>query len=179
MRAPNKFRPQLSISRFLEQSRFRASSPCSSHPPLIRQAGDTRHLEPEPPGFPHLVINPDSGCGIEGRYRRWMTRGHKKTPKQSLRGFSIKAWQFPTFAWKTSTLSSALSGFTSEFEMGSGGTHSLWSPDKSVGHQKYPHRYLRSPGRSTSCLIRKIVHSHMAFTHAKNLGVIWSSLTGN
>ena len=37
------------------------------------------------------------------------------------------AWQFPTFAWG-STLSSALSGFTSEVGMGSGGSHSLWPP---------------------------------------------------
>ena len=44
----------------------------------------------------------------------------------------IRAWQFPTFAWQTATLSSALNGFTSEFGMGSGGSHSLWSPSKRV-----------------------------------------------
>jgi hypothetical protein len=44
----------------------------------------------------------------------------------------LSAWQFPTFTWQTATLSSALSGFTSEFGMGSGGSRSLWSPSNSV-----------------------------------------------
>ncbi len=48
------------------------------------------------------------------------------------RGLVFGAWQFPTFAWQTATLSSALSGFTSEFGMGSGGSRSLWSPSKLV-----------------------------------------------
>ena len=47
-------------------------------------------------------------------------------------GWGLRAWQFPTFAWQTATLSSALNGFTSEFGMGSGGSHSLWSPSKLV-----------------------------------------------
>jgi hypothetical protein len=42
------------------------------------------------------------------------------------------AWRFPTFARQTAALSSALSGFTSEFGMGSGGARSLWSPSNSV-----------------------------------------------
>ena len=56
----------------------------------------------------------------------------KKKPKTLVLGFNIRAWQFPTFAWQTATLSSALSGFTSEFGMGSGGSRSLWSPSKLV-----------------------------------------------
>ena len=36
------------------------------------------------------------------------------------------------FHMATATLSSALSGFTTEFEMGSGGSHSLWSPGNSA-----------------------------------------------
>ena len=36
------------------------------------------------------------------------------------------------FHMGTPTLSSALNGFTSEFEMGSGGSHSLWPPGKPV-----------------------------------------------
>ena len=56
----------------------------------------------------------------------------KKKPKTKILGFNIRAWQFPTFAWQTATLSSALSGFTSEFGMGSGGSRSLWSPSKLV-----------------------------------------------
>jgi hypothetical protein len=41
----------------------------------------------------------------------------------------IRAWQCPTFA-PESALSSALSGFTSEVGMGSGGSRSLWPPGK-------------------------------------------------
>ena len=47
------------------------------------------------------------------------------------RGFGIKAWQCPTFAWGDPTLSSALSVFTSEFGKGSGGSRSLWPPGNS------------------------------------------------
>ena len=42
------------------------------------------------------------------------------------------AWQCPTFTWGGPTLSSALSVFTSEFGMGSGGSRSLLPPDKLV-----------------------------------------------
>ena len=37
------------------------------------------------------------------------------------------------FHMANATLSSARRGFTSEFGKGSGGSHSLWSPDKRVG----------------------------------------------
>lgn len=56
----------------------------------------------------------------------------QKKPGRLGLGFVLRAWQFPTFAWQTATLSSALSGFTSEFGMGSGGSRSLWSPSKLV-----------------------------------------------
>ncbi len=56
----------------------------------------------------------------------------KKNPSLLAWVFKIRAWQFPTFTWQTATLSSALNGFTSEFGMGSGGSHSLWSPSKRV-----------------------------------------------
>ena len=60
-------------------------------------------------------------------------RRQKKTqPQRRLGFFGIRAWRFPTFAWQIATLSSALSGFTSEFGMGSGGSRSLWSPGKLV-----------------------------------------------
>ena len=60
-------------------------------------------------------------------------RRQKKTqPQRRLGFFGIRAWRFPTFAWQIATLSSALSGFTSEFGMGSGGPRSLWSPGKLV-----------------------------------------------
>ena len=60
---------------------------------------------------------------------------HKqKSPIRNLSGLIVKirAWQFSTFAWQPATLSSTLNGFTSEFGMGSGGSHSLWSPSKLV-----------------------------------------------
>jgi hypothetical protein len=44
--------------------------------------------------------------------------------------FEIKAWRCPTLTWGDPTLPSALSVFTSEFEMESGGSHSLLPPGK-------------------------------------------------
>ena len=70
------------------------------------------------------------------RMRNIASKNNKKTgkkkPKTIILGFNLSAWQFPTFAWQTATLSSALNGFTSEFGMGSGGSRSLWSPSKLV-----------------------------------------------
>ena len=56
----------------------------------------------------------------------------KKNPHTQISngGFRIKAWQCPTFTWGDPTLSSALSSFTSEFGMGSGGSNSLLPPGK-------------------------------------------------
>ncbi len=57
----------------------------------------------------------------------------KKNPGSgSSLGLGLSAWRFPTFARQPVALSSALSGFTSEFGMGSGGSRSLWSPSKRV-----------------------------------------------
>ena len=56
---------------------------------------------------------------------------NKKKPISNETGFFIfKAWQCPTLTWGSPTLPSALSIFTSEFGMGSGGTYSLLSPSK-------------------------------------------------
>lgn len=60
---------------------------------------------------------------------------YKKTPGDCSRGvfiFNLNAWQCPTFTWDDPTLSSALSSFTSEFGMDSGGSYTLWPPDKPV-----------------------------------------------
>ena len=43
----------------------------------------------------------------------------------------IKSLAMTYFHMANATLSSALSSFTSEFGMGSGGSHSLWSPGNS------------------------------------------------
>src|SRR6185437_15938927 len=48
------------------------------------------------------------------------------------RAFVFRAWRCHTFACGDRKLASALSCFTSEFGMGSGGSHSLWSPGKPV-----------------------------------------------
>ena len=45
----------------------------------------------------------------------------------------LDAWQCPTLTWGDPTLPSALSVFTSECGMGSGGSRSLWPPGKPVG----------------------------------------------
>ena len=47
-------------------------------------------------------------------------------------GFWIGAWRCPTLAWGDPTLPSAMTRFTAEFGMGSGGSTSLWSPGKRV-----------------------------------------------
>ena len=46
--------------------------------------------------------------------------------------FNLNAWRCPTLTWGDPTLPSALSVFTSEFEMESGGSHSLMLPGKLV-----------------------------------------------
>ena len=58
---------------------------------------------------------------------------HKKTLCSSLqRVLGLRAWRWPTLTWGNPTLPSALSRFTSEFGMGSGGSNSLWSSSNSV-----------------------------------------------
>ena len=58
----------------------------------------------------------------------------KPPPAGADEGFYyIYAWQCPTLTWGDPTLPSALSVFTSECEMGSGGSRSLWPPGKPVG----------------------------------------------
>ena len=43
-------------------------------------------------------------------------------------GFLKGAWRCPTLTWGDPTLPSAISHFTAEFGMGSGGSNFLWSP---------------------------------------------------
>ena len=57
----------------------------------------------------------------------------KKPPTRSAEGLvQIRSLAVTYFHMGTPTLSSAQSSFTSEFEMGSGGSHSLWPPGKNV-----------------------------------------------
>jgi hypothetical protein len=56
----------------------------------------------------------------------------KKTRTLLFGFFGIKASRCPTLTWGDPTLPSALSSFTSEFEMGSGGSYLLLSRDKLV-----------------------------------------------
>ena len=68
-------------------------------------------------------------------------------------------------------LPSALSGFTSEFGMGSGGSRSLWPPGKLV-----------AAASSDATANTESVQAGMLPTMtavSDRLGVIWSSLTGN
>ena len=71
--------------------------------------------------------------------------GHKKSRSLSGTAFSkLRAWRCPTLTWGDPTLPSALSIFTSEFEMGSGGSYSLLPPGKLVsenGEAAFPTIY--------------------------------------
>ena len=63
------------------------------------------------------------------------SRESKKSPVVVRpQGFDIGAWQCPTLTWGGPTLPSALSIFTSEFEMGSGGSYSLLPPGEKVNN---------------------------------------------
>ena len=55
---------------------------------------------------------------------------NEKTPAGWLGFLSFGAWRCPTLTWGSPTLPSALTCFTSEFEKDSGGSTSLWPPDK-------------------------------------------------
>ncbi len=57
---------------------------------------------------------------------------YKKSPITMNEALIFDAWQCPTLAWGDPKLPSAIRRFTSEFEMGSGGTNALWSPGKLV-----------------------------------------------
>src|SRR5699024_2631700 len=63
------------------------------------------------------------------------THYHKKRPVTNVTGLLLGVWQCPTLTRGGPALPSALSGFTSEFGMESGGTHLLWPPDKLVNNQ--------------------------------------------
>jgi hypothetical protein len=54
--------------------------------------------------------------------------------------FRIRSLAMTDFCMDKTTLSLALNGFTSEFGMGSGGAHLLWSP----GRNWYPAAYRRT-----------------------------------
>ena len=94
----------------------------------------------------------------------------KKTQPRGL-GFRIRAWRFPTFAWQSATLSLALSGFTSEFGMGSGGTRSLWSPGKRVSSRSSARR-----SGSGSCCLEPSPSAHSGFVLLGNLYTLVCSL---
>ncbi len=112
-----------------------------------------------------------------------------RTPRAKSPGiFYLKPWRCPTFTWGNPTLSSALSSFTSEFEMGSGGSHSLWPPGKLAlnycrtdapsGKLKIPREARVLHENSESCKRLGLLHS--PYQQRSNcLSVIWSSLTVN
>ena len=70
--------------------------------------------------------------GMPDNTQSWGLRKTKKAATFRLRPSQLGAWRCPTLTWGDPTLPSALSGFTSEFEMGSGGSYSLLPPGKPV-----------------------------------------------
>ena len=135
----------------------------------------------------------------------YMTRGRdrlvsdplksaKKNPIISDRVFRFKAWRCPTLTWGGPTLPSALSCFTSEFGMGSGGSNSLLPPDKLVEKSKSDtvlqvsdSYFSKLESQYTLSITSNILyiqvltnkHPLRIFQLSKTLGVIWSSLTVN
>ncbi len=71
------------------------------------------------------------------------------------------AWRCPTLTWGDPTLPSALTCFTSEFGMDSGGSTSLWPPDKFVNSGKLKKIKKRSkfvqPKSLTSTALSRLV----------------------
>lgn len=74
----------------------------------------------------------------------------KNPGRNSDRGFSFNSLAVSYFHTANAALSSALSGFTSEFGMVSGGSHLLWPPGKLVGRKGdgviFATRVLKIPG---------------------------------
>ena len=89
----------------------------------------------------------------------------KKAVPLRERLFENKSWRCPTLTWGDPTLPSALSVFTSEFGMGSGGSRSLLPPGKLVGKKKN-----LLPGKNNNLdkfLMSRVYFSvalHVAFT---------------
>ena len=80
----------------------------------------------------------------------WEASHNKKRPHPCGYGLSInKSWRCPTLTWGDPTLPSALSVFTSEFEKGSGGSHSLLPPENLVWEQKVPVTFFKGNGPLT------------------------------
>lgn len=96
-----------------------------------------------------------------------------------------KAWRCPTLAWGDPKLPLALSDFTSEFEMGSGGSHLLLPPDKLVGHSAKKLQNNRNWKANNTiefyfnCTLVLHTDNKPSVAFGKLLGVIWSSLTVN
>ena len=104
----------------------------------------------------------------------------------------IKAWRCPTLTWGNPTLPSALLRFTTEFDMGSGGSTMLWSPSKflitfSFSKKLKVKLIIRKAVIKFLLVTRKLVTRNV-YTHSicsyfesnqNPLGVVWLSLTGN
>ena len=98
---------------------------------------------------------------ISKSYPCYKIKCHKRRNPQHLRaeGFLNKAWQCPTFTWGSPTLSSALSSFTSEFGMGSGGSRLPLPPGKLV--MKMLDRNYPAFHRIRKCDIQVLVIKHL------------------
>ena len=100
----------------------------------------------------------------------------KKTPAACAAEVMVRSLAVSYFRMGSPTLSSALSVFTSEFEMGSGGSRSLWPPGKllklsTFGTRPAANNLIRNTVKTFGC--------YFDFPYPNCLGVIWSSLTVN
>ena len=104
-----------------------------------------------------------------------MPGAQKKAPADARGFYSREAWRCPTLTWGDPTLPSALSVFTSEFGMESGGSRSLLPPGKPFD-DLHPKDAGHRIGNNSN-FFRRV--SQTTCRTPKCFGVIWPSLTSN
>ncbi len=94
-------------------------------------------------GVPNICLYRSSQCGFCFASKQSCIQDAKHRRKQPNRWIKqrevrekIKVWQRPTLGRRNPYLSSAQTCFTTEFEMGSGGTKTLWLPDQTDNEER-------------------------------------------
>ena len=131
----NKKNPSISERGFVFKAwrcptLLRASCPPPFGPDFVRSNRSRRQVD-----F-HGSHGSQLRCSIPMFEQEKHKRQKIKKPLPKTAGACLfKAWRCPTLTWGDPTLPSALSSFTSEFEMGSGGSYLLLPPVKPVEEQ--------------------------------------------